>query len=51
MGTFKETAKTIFDLLDFDKDDIIKKEDVKIILSYLPLNEEIEEQEKTFESV
>ena len=51
MGTFKETTKTIFDLLDFDKDGIIKKEDVKIILSYLPLNEVNEEQEKKFESV
>ena len=51
MGTFKETVKTIFDLLDFDKDGIIKKEDVKIILSYLPLNEINEENEKKFESV
>ncbi len=51
MGTFKETTKTIFDLLDFDKDGIIKKEDVKIILSYLPLNEVNEEKEKTLESV
>ena len=51
MGTFQETTKTIFDLLDFDKDGIIKKEDVKIILSYLPLNDVTEEQEKTLESV
>ena len=51
MGTFKQTTKTIFDLLDFDKDGIIKKEDVKIILSYLPLNDVSEEQEKTLESV
>ena len=51
MGTFHETTKTIFDLLDFDKDGIIKKEDVKIILSYLPLNDVTEEQEKTLESV
>ena len=53
MGTFKETVRTIFDLLDFDKDGIIKKEDVKIILSYLPLNEisEDKENEKKFESV
>ena len=51
MGTFQETTKTIFDLLDFDKDGIIKKEDVKIILSYLPLNDVSEEQEKTLESV
>ena len=34
MGSFKETTKVIFNLLDFDKDGIIKKEDVKIILSY-----------------
>ena len=51
MGTFQETTKTIFDLLDFDKDGIIKKEDVKIILSYLPLNDVSEEQEKALESV
>ena len=51
MGTFQETAKIIFDLLDFDKDGIIKKEDVKIILSYLPLNDISEEKEKTLESV
>ena len=51
MGTFRETTKTIFDLLDFDKDGIIKKEDVKIILSYLPLNDVSEEQEKALESV
>ena len=47
MGTFQETTKTIFDLLDFDKDGIIKKEDVKIILSYLPLNNVKEGNEKT----
>ena len=51
MGTFEETVKTIFDLLDFDKDGIIKKEDVKIILSYLPLNDVSDEQEKKLESV
>ena len=51
MGTFQETTKTIFDLLDFDKDGIIKKEDVKIILSYLPLNDVTEEKEKRLESV
>ena len=39
MGSFEETTKIIFNLLDFDKDGKIKKEDVKIILSYLPLNE------------
>ena len=39
MGSFVETATIIFNLLDFDKDGIIKKDDVKIVLSYLPLNE------------
>ena len=44
MGSFEETTNVIFKLLDFDKDGIIKKEDVKIILSYLPLNEENDDQ-------
>ena len=39
MGSFEETTTVIFNLLDFDKDGIIKKEDVKILLSYLPLND------------
>ena len=51
MGTFSETTQIIFNLLDFDKDGIIKKEDVKIILSYLPLNDVSEEKEKKLESV
>jgi Ca2+-binding EF-hand superfamily protein len=44
MGSFEETTTIIFNLLDFDKDGIIKKEDVKIILSYLPLNDTNEEK-------
>ena len=43
MGSFEETTKIIFNLLDFDKDGKINKEDVKIVLSYLPLKEEKEE--------
>ena len=39
MGSFEETTNIIFNLLDFDKDGSINKEDVKIILSYLPINE------------
>ena len=39
MGTFEETIDVIFNLLDFNKDGKIKKEDAKIVLSYLPLNE------------
>ena len=51
MGTFTDTTKVIFNFLDFDKDGIIKKEDVKIVLSYLPLNDVSEEKEKKLESV
>ena len=31
MGSFEETTTVIFNLLDFDKDGIIKKEDVKVM--------------------
>ena len=48
-GSFQDTAKIIFNLLDFDKDGIIKKADVKIILSYLPLNDVSESMKKQFE--
>jgi len=30
--------KFIFQLYDFDKDGIILKEDVRVVLSYIPLN-------------
>ena len=39
MGTFEETTKRIFNLLDFDKDSVIQKEDVKLILIYLLLDD------------
>ena len=39
MGTFEETTKIIFNLLDFDKDSKIEKEDVKLILIYLLLDD------------
>ena len=39
MGNFEETTGVIFNLLDFNKDGKINKEDAKIILSYLPINE------------
>ena len=51
MGTFTDTTQVIFNLLDFDKDGIIKKEDVKIVLSYLPLNDVSDEKGKKLESV
>ena len=39
MGSFEETTKIIFNLLDFDKDSQIEKEDVKLILIYLLLSD------------
>ena len=36
-GNFDETLETVFSLLDFNSDKIIEKEDVKLLLSYLPL--------------
>ena len=35
MGNFEETTKVIFNLLDFDKDSLIQKDDVKLFLAYL----------------
>jgi hypothetical protein len=37
LGDFHETINIIFKILDFDKDSIINKPDVKLLLSYLPL--------------
>ena len=51
-GTFYETSEIIFNLLDYDKDGQIQKDDVTIMLSYLPLsknendNEILEEKQK-----
>ena len=50
-GTFQDTAKIVFNILDFDKDGIIHKEDVKIILSYLQLNDFNESIEKNNDSL
>ena len=49
LGSFQDTIKIIFNLLDFDEDGIIKKADVKLILSYLPLNDVSKSMEKSFE--
>ena len=46
MGSFEETSSVIFNILDFDKDGKINKDDVKIILSYLPLNDLNEEKQE-----
>jgi len=39
-GTFKQSARVIFNMYDFDKDGFINKDDVKILFSYLPLKNE-----------
>ena len=39
-GDFDKTVSIIFRMLDFDKDGFIQKEDVKLLLSYLPLKTE-----------
>ena len=39
MGSFEETTKIIFNLLDFDKDSFIQKDDVKLFLAYLLLDD------------
>jgi len=37
-GNFDQLINFIFDFYDFDKDGKISSEDVRIVLSYLPLN-------------
>jgi Ca2+-binding EF-hand superfamily protein len=36
--SFDKMAKFIFGFYDFDKDGVISKEDVRTVLSYIPLN-------------
>ena len=43
-GTFETLINFIFDFYDFDKDGKICREDVRIVLSYIPL--EVMEKEK-----
>ena len=45
-GSFEETIKVIFNILDFDKEGIIKKDEVKLFLRHLPISGELEEEEK-----
>ena len=44
-GSFEDTAKIIFNLLDFNKDGLINNDDVKLILSYLPINNNVSPDE------
>ena len=45
---FDEQVKLVFDIYDFDKDGYITKEDVRIILSYIPIlrDREVDEKER-----
>jgi hypothetical protein len=45
-GELKDTKKIIFSIYDFDKDKIIRKSDVKLLLSYLPIKTEEENDYK-----
>jgi len=49
LGDFNDTIKIIFNILDFDKDGVIIKGDVKILLSYLPLKAEKNKLEYKFQ--
>jgi len=49
LGDFNETIQIIFNIFDFDKDQIINKGDVKILLSYLPLKTEKNKIEYKFQ--
>ena len=48
-GSFKQSAKIIFNMYDFDKDGVINKEDIKILFSYLPLKNEEKQLESLLE--
>jgi Ca2+-binding EF-hand superfamily protein len=37
LGDFLQTVTSVFNILDFDKDGVINKEDARILLSYIPL--------------
>ena len=50
MGNFEETTKIIFNLLDFDKDSFIQKEDVKLFLAYLLLDDFNNNRENIFDN-
>jgi Ca2+-binding EF-hand superfamily protein len=50
-STFEEQVKLVFDIYDFDKDGFITQEDVRIILSYIPILRDEEAEEKAKEGM
>jgi Ca2+-binding EF-hand superfamily protein len=49
LGSFEDTTKAIFDIYDFDNDGFINGEDIKIIMSYLPLKFQNNKNEFNFQ--
>ena len=47
--TFEKQIVFIFNLYDFDKDGLISKEDVRTVLSYVPLNSKSKSEKLKFE--
>lgn len=48
-GTFENLVTFIFNFYDFDKDGVISKEDIRVVLSYVPLNTKYKENKLKFE--
>jgi len=42
-NNFSENLKLIFELVDFDKDGIVTREDIRIVLSHIPLAQILQE--------
>lgn len=36
---FEDNIKLVFEIYDFDNDNIISREDIRVVLSYVPLSE------------
>jgi Ca2+-binding EF-hand superfamily protein len=47
--TFEKQIVFIFNIYDFDKDGLISKEDVRTVLSYVPLNSKTKTNKLKFE--
>jgi len=48
-GTYEEVAKLIFNIFDFDQSGSIKTDDIKLLISFLPLNENNEKPEYLYQ--
>ena len=48
-GDFTSLYKFIFKFYDFDHDGLISREDVRVVLSYVPLNKKYSSNKMTYE--